>query len=41
MLLHQATIQKMIIIDPFNFNLITMSPTTTTLYISPYLYEVA
>jgi hypothetical protein len=43
MFLHEATIQEMIIIDPFNFNfnLATMNLTTTTLYISPYLYEVA
>jgi hypothetical protein len=30
MFLHQATIQEMIIIDPFNFNLTTMNPITTT-----------
>ncbi len=41
MFLHQAIVQEMIIINPFNFNLTTMSPTTTTLYMSPYLYEVA
>jgi len=41
MFLNQAIVQKMIIIDPFNFNLASMSPTTTTLYVSPYLYEVA